>query len=89
MSAKLTPRNILGKPVTKKEFLDVLTIFEQNIDRKIWAATPLYVKLWRYFRGPHRAKRRQARLAKADAQRIAKAKQEAGGGVGVVQKGVV
>ena len=87
MAARATPKNILGKSVTKKELIDVLYLFEQSIDRKIWSVLPWYKKLWRYFRGPYRAQRRQNRLAQKAAQGRAVRERKAGGGSNVVQKG--
>ncbi len=71
MSQRLSQRNLLGKPVTRKELLHVLDIFERNMDRKIWDALPFYVKFWRLLTRK-KAQKRATKVAQAASARVAR-----------------
>ncbi|OQW37051.1 MAG: hypothetical protein A4C66_03190 [Nitrospira sp. HN-bin3] len=55
---------ILDKPITRREMLNILSIFERQTKEMIWDAMPWYKRLWRKWR-VKQAKRRQSRPAES------------------------
>jgi hypothetical protein len=80
VSQRFGSGRLLSKPVTRRELLDVLDIFERDFNRKLWVLLPWHRKFWRYLRGKLNPKRRKDRPTQGGVARGQAVQQETGGG---------